>query len=268
MRVVGLIGARKGSKRVPRKNLQEIDGVPLVAIAVREALESEVFERVICSSDDQEILEVASSFGAEPLLRPAELATATSSDVEWVNHAFRELGWRGEVLPAETLEGEQVRQEMTKDRVSQWVQDPLPDAFAILRPTSPFRTAETIRRAWTEFQQATGADSIRAVQPVKERPEKMWKVKARVMRPYLNQIPQYDDAWAYDKASQQSATFGQDLYVQNACIEIAWTKVLPRSISGERVAPFFAQGHEGHDINEPDDLEYARWLVETGKVKM
>ena len=110
---VALIPARAGSERVPGKNVRPLAGHPLLAYSIAAAHESAIFDAVVVSTDSEQIAEIALRYGAAaPELRPPEIATATSPDIEWVLHAMRD---RGE------------------------------DAFAILRPTSPFRTAGTIR---------------------------------------------------------------------------------------------------------------------------
>ena len=109
---VALIPARSGSLRVPAKNVRELAGHPLLAYSIAAARESGLFAAILVSTDSEEIAEVARRYGAEvPGLRPAELAGPTSPDVEWVTLA---MAGRAEEI------------------------------FAILRPTSPFRSAETI----------------------------------------------------------------------------------------------------------------------------
>src|SRR5688500_6663767 len=135
--VVALIPARHGSKRVPGKNIRLLNGHPLLAYTIRAAIDSGVFDAVIVSTDSQETAEMARRYGAEvPFLRPAEFAGDTSPDIEWLEHLLKTLGAAGR----------------------SW------DAFSLLRPTSPFRTAATIRRAWNLFTSQTGVDSLRAVE--------------------------------------------------------------------------------------------------------
>ncbi|HET7045567.1 MAG TPA: acylneuraminate cytidylyltransferase family protein, partial [Gaiellaceae bacterium] len=149
---VALVPARAGSQRVPRKNVLKLAGHPLIAYTIAAARESGIFDAVVCSTDSDEIAEVARRYGAEvPGLRPPELATATSPDIDWVEHV---MAGRDEEL------------------------------FSILRPTSPFRTAATIRRA-QERLLAVDADSIRAVERVKQHPGKMWVLDGELMRPFV-----------------------------------------------------------------------------------
>ena len=227
---VALVPARAGSQRVPGKNVLPLAGHPLIAYSIASAQESGIFAEVVVSTDSEEIADVARGYGASvPGLRPAEIATSTSSDIDWVLHVMRD-----------------------RDE----------DAFAILRPTSPFRSAATIRRAWEQFL-ALGdrVDSLRAVEKVKQHPGKMWVLEGDAMRPLLEQPSE-----GVPFHSQQYAAL-PPVYVQNSSLELAWRRVLdgPRpSIAGERLAPFFTDEVEGFSIDYPEDVERAERLVAAG----
>jgi N-acylneuraminate cytidylyltransferase len=228
---VALVPARAGSQRVPGKNVLPLAGQPLIAYTIAAARESGVFGEVVVSTDSEEIAAVAQRYGASvPGLRPPEIATSTSPDIEWVLHA---MGGRPEEL------------------------------FSILRPTSPFRSATTIRRAYERLVElGDRADSIRAVEPVRQHPGKMWVVDGDLIRPLLEQPPE-GTPW---HSTQFQAL--PEVLVQNSSLEIAWAHVLagPRpTISGERVAPFFTEGAEGFSIDYPDDIAAAERLLARGE---
>jgi N-acylneuraminate cytidylyltransferase len=89
---VAIIPARGGSKRIPRKNLKPFDGVPMIVRSIRTALDSGLFERVVVSTDDAEIAEVARAHGADvPFLRPAELADDFAGTAPVIVHALQQL---------------------------------------------------------------------------------------------------------------------------------------------------------------------------------
>jgi CMP-N,N'-diacetyllegionaminic acid synthase len=223
---VGLIPARAGSKRVPGKNVRMLGGRPVIAYAIASALDSGVLDAVIVSTESPEIAELARAFGAEvPFLRPTEMAGDRSPDIEWIRHLLA------------TLEGEG----------RAW------DCYAILRPTSPFRRPETIRRAWAAFRADGRADSLRAVQPSREHPAKQWIVEGSRMRPVM---PNPDPAATPWHSMPYQAL--PPVYVQNASLEIARTAAPLRmdTISGTVIMPFLTEGLEGFDINGPDD-----WLL-------
>ena len=87
--ILGTICCRGGSKGVPGKNLKLLDGIPLIGHTILQALESKLIDRLIVSTDSEEIAEVARSFGADvPFLRPSELAQDTSSKWPVFIHAL------------------------------------------------------------------------------------------------------------------------------------------------------------------------------------
>ena len=231
---VALIPARAGSERLPRKNLIPLAGHPLIAYTIAAAHESGVFEAVLVSTDSEEIAEVAQRYGAEiPGLRPAEIATATSPDIEWVLHVVRD------------------RHE---------------EVFSILRPTSPFRAATTIPRAMERFVElGEQIDSIRAVEPCRQHPAKMWVLDGDLIRPLL---PQPEGETPLHSRQFQSLPL---VYVQNSSLEIAWRRVLEDpvpTISGHRVAPFFTEGWEGFSIDYPEDVEVAERALARGEAAL
>ena len=228
--IVALVPARAGSKRVPDKNVRLLAGHPMIAYTISAALQSDVFAAVVVSTDSEPYAAIARHYGAEvPFLRPPELATDTSPDIAWVECTLKGLLERGRAY----------------------------DCFSILRPTSPFRQAETIRRAWKEFLAEEGVDSLRAVEKCKQHPGKMWIVRGPRMVPLLPLGPR-DQPWH----SSQYASL-PEVYVQNASLEIAWTRVVSeqRTIAGNVLVPFFTKELEGFDVNDPYDWDLAQDLV-------
>jgi CMP-N,N'-diacetyllegionaminic acid synthase len=142
-----------------------------------------------------------------------------------------------------------------------WVQDVMQgrteELFCILRPTSPFRTVSTIRRAYALLI-GSGADSVRAVRPVKEHPGKVWQASGRYIVPVLNEWHANGTPWH----SSPTQTLPR-MYVQNASLEMAWSHVLwqTKTISGQLVAPFFTDPIEGFDINTPEDFAEAEAIA-------
>lgn len=234
---VALIPARQGSKRVPGKNVRLLRGHPAIAYTIAPAVESGVFESVIVSTDSEEIAGIARHYGAEvPFLRPAAFAGDTSPDIEWLEHALRELQRRGR----------------------EW------DCFSLLRPTSPFRTADTIRRAWALFAAQAGVDSLRAVEKCSQHPGKMWVVRGTRMLPLL---PFGDGGQPWHSTPYQALP---PVYVQNASLEIAWTRLVfeQRTIAGDVIVPFLTDGYEGFDINDRHDWMVAEQLLAEGEAAL
>jgi CMP-N,N'-diacetyllegionaminic acid synthase len=221
---VALVPARGGSQRVPGKNVAPLAGHPLIAYAIAGARESGLFDAVVVSTDSEAIAAVARSYGADlPGLRPEEIATSTSPDIEWVRHVLAGTSY---------------------------------ELFSILRPTSPFRRGATIRRAWEQFLAVPDADSIRAVRPVREHPGKMWRIEGELMTPLLPQV-----VGEVPTHSRQMAALPR-VYVQDSSLEIARTRIVEDGeIAGRRVVPFLTEGVEGFSIDYPGDIEEAERLA-------
>jgi N-acylneuraminate cytidylyltransferase len=234
--ITALIPARSGSKRVPGKNIRPLGGHPLVAYSIRAAIDSGVFSRVIVSTECPDTAAVARHYGAEvPFLRPAEFAGDKSPDIDWIRYTLERLAREGE--PA--------------------------TAFSILRPTSPFRLPDTIRRAWALFT-SLPADSLRAVEPCAQHPGKMWVLDGPLMNPLM------DDGGSSPPWHSSPYQSLPKVYVQNASLEMAWNRVPLEmgSIAGKRVIPFITEGDEGFDINQPDDWRLAEIKVAAGEARL
>jgi CMP-N,N'-diacetyllegionaminic acid synthase len=233
---VAFVPARSGSERVPGKNVRPLAGHPLLAYAIETALQSDVFERVVVSTDSEEIAEIARWYGADvPFLRPAEYATSTSPDIEWLSFTLERLG---------------------EDF----------DLFAIVRATNPFRGPEVVRRGLEQLLANPEADSLRAVELVKQHPGKMWLLAedGRTMSPLLDQS-HLEVAW---HAGQYQAL--PPVYSQSSALEIAWTRVVAETGTreGRVVAPFFTEGLEGFNVDDEDDWERAERLLSSGAASL
>lgn len=237
LKSVAFIPARSGSKRVPNKNIRPLAGHPMLAYTVRAAIDSGVFDAVVCATDSEEYAAVARHYGAEvPFLRPTEISGDKSPDIEWVV-------WMLESLKAQGRDYE---------------------VFSILRPTSPFRLPETIRRAWAAFEADPKADSLRAIEKCKQHPGKMWVIQGSRMLPVmpfsLNGTPWHSNQYAALP----------EIYAQDASLEIAWTRIAleKKTIAGEAIIPFVSQGLEGFDINQPEDWLLAEHFLADGQARL
>jgi len=236
-RAVAFIPARAGSKRVPNKNIHPLDGHPMLAYSVRAAIDSGVFDAVICATDSELYADIACHYGAEvPFLRDASISGDKSPDVEWVVWMLEKLRESGKEF----------------------------EVFSILRPTSPFRLPETIKRAWQLFNSEPEADSLRAVEKCKQHPGKMWVVEDKRMTPLL---PNYNETTPWHSCQYAALP---EIYSQDASLEIAQTRVAleQNSIAGEVIIPFISRGNEGFDINEPEDLWLAERLLSVNSVAL
>ena len=229
---VAFVPARSGSERVRNKNVRPLAGHPLLAYAIETARRSDCFERVVVSTDSEEIAAVARWYGADvPFLRPPEYATSTSPDIEWLAYTLEHLEERY-------------------------------DLFALIRATNPFRGPDVVRRGLAQLLATPEADSIRAVELVKQHPGKMWLLSddGRTMLSLLDQS-ELDVAW---HAGQYQAL--PEVFVQNSALEIAWTRVVTEAGTreGKVLAPFLTEGLEGFNVDDEDDWERAERIVGAG----
>ncbi len=94
---IAIIPARGGSKRIPRKNIKLFHGKPLIAYSIEAALKSELFDKVIVTTDDEEIVSIAKKYGAEiPFIRPKELSDDFTNTKDVIDHALKYFEERGE----------------------------------------------------------------------------------------------------------------------------------------------------------------------------
>jgi len=233
---IAFVPARSGSERVIGKNTRPLAGHPLLAYAIATARQAGIFERVVVSTDSEETAEIARWYGADvPFLRPGEFATATSPDIEW-------LAWTLAELPERY------------------------DVFALVRATNPFRGPDVLRRGLEQLLATPEADSVRAVELVKQHPGKMWTIEddGRTMVPLLDQS-HLDVAW---HAGQYQAL--PRVYVQNSALEIAWTRIVGATGTreGKALAPYLTEGYEGFNVDDEDDWRRAEELVATGRAQL
>lgn len=146
MRILGLIPARGGSKGVPGKNIKVLGDKPLIQYTIAAARQAALIDDIIISTDSEEIAEVAIKGGAEvPFIRPAELASDTSSSIDVVIHAIKVLSGQGRNY----------------------------DSVCLLQPTNPFRKKGFIDEGIKKFIEA-GTDSLISVLPVPEEFNPHW----------------------------------------------------------------------------------------------
>lgn len=127
---LAIIPARGGSKRLPRKNVLDLAGKPLIAWSIEAGLKSKYIDKVIVTSDDDEILGIANEFGSDTIKRPDELASDTATSFDAIKHTINNI-----------------------DRY---------DYIVLLQPTSPLRTADQIEEA-IELLESKSADAVISV---------------------------------------------------------------------------------------------------------
>ena len=235
--ILALIPARGGSKSIPRKNILDFAGEPLIAYSIAAGLAAETITRVIVSTDDAEIADIAKEYGAEvPFTRPEAISGDESPDLPVFKHALEWL---------KTNEGYQ------------------PEVVVQLRPTSPFRKKEHIDRAVWSLIERPEADSIRTICIPFQNPFKMWKIEASG---YLEPLIGIDLPEPYNLPRQALP----EVYWQTGYVDAAWvdTIIQKDSMTGERILPLVIGADEWIDIDSPDDWRRAERLLESGEIRL
>lgn len=232
--VVALIPARANSKRFPGKNTRKLGDHPLLAYTIGAAQRAGIFDKILVCSDAKSVIQLAHEYKAETYLRPG--SADTEPDIDWVQPVLDYL-------------------------------DPPFDAFAILRPTSPFRTAESIRWAWNLFTMAHTFDSLRAVRAVAEHPGKMWTLHESGHLLTLQPLLMQPAGLPWHSSPSQTLP---PVYVQTAGLEIAWTKTVNQTgtIAGEKVLAHELRWPESLDINTEHDWWIAERAIHDGRATL
>ncbi len=232
---LALIPARGGSKSIPRKNIRPLGGHPLLAYSVAAGLAAQHVHRVIVSTDDEEIAEVAQRYGAQvPFTRPAEFSQDETPDLPVFQHALHWL---------EEHEGYR------------------PEIIVQLRPTSPFRRVWQIDRSIELLVQDRQADAVRTVIAPFQNPYKMWRIADSG---YLEALLAGEAAEPYNLPRQQlPPVYWQTGYVDAARRTTLMTK---DSMTGDRILPLITDPGEWIDIDSEDDWRWAERLLASGEL--
>lgn len=233
--ILALIPARGGSKSIPRKNIRPLAGYPLIAYSIAAGLAAETIDRVIVSTDDEEIARIAREFGAEtPFIRPPSLARDNTPDLPVFEHA---LAWLNE------NEGYQ------------------PQIVVQLRPTSPFRRTWHIDQAVLRLIERPEADAVRTVCIPFQNPFKMWKIDPDG---YLQPLIDIGVPEAYNLPRQVLP----DVYWQTGYVDAVWSDTIltKHSMTGEAILPLLIGAEEWIDIDSPDDWRRAERLLDSGEI--
>jgi CMP-N,N'-diacetyllegionaminic acid synthase len=224
-RVLGIVPARAGSKRLPRKNVRILLGKPLVAHSIDAIRSARRVDRIVVSSDDQEVLDIASDFDpGYPLRRPAELATDTALAIDFVRHALKTVEDAGEV--------------------------PF-DAVVIVQPSSPLTQAGDIDRT-IELLESTAADSAVSVMELDHaiHPAKLKRMEGDKLLPYL-----------VDEKEKMAAHQLPRLFVRNCSVYAVRRSTIERGeIIGTDSRGYVMPRQRSIDINDELDWEFVQFL--------
>jgi CMP-N-acetylneuraminic acid synthetase len=225
-RVLALIPARGGSKGVPRKNVRPLAGRPLVAYAADAARQSGVVDRIVLSTDDEEIASVGRASGIDvPFMRPAAIAADETPMLAVIEHAVAELSAGG------------------------WT----PDLIVLLQPTSPLRRPEHIRAAVALLRE-TGADAVVSVVALPRHlsPDYVMRIADGRLVPFL------PEGAAITRRQDARAAYSRDgtVYAFARTTLERW-----HSIYGEDARPLVIDARESLSIDSPEDWDAAERIL-------
>ena len=232
MKILAIIPARGGSKGVPKKNIKQLAGKPLIYYTVREAKKSHYISRIIISTDCSETIEIAKQYGVEvPFIRPKELSGDNVLDFPVCEHAIKSL---------KKQEGF------------------VPDIIVWLRPTSPLREAKHIDEAIEILMSKPAGDSVRSLCIAPKHPLKMWKVVSDRLTPFVpTEVTGIKEPYNYPRQELPPA------YVQNGAIDVVRTKTIieKKSISGDVILPYIMEALYSINIDTELDFSFAELLM-------
>jgi len=238
MDILGIIPARGGSKGIPGKNIKMIAGKPLIEWTIEAAKKSKLLTRVIVSTDDEKIAEVAKQYGAEvPFLRPKDIAQDLSTDVEFLIHA---LDW------LKANEGYE------------------PEIVVRLPPTSPLRTAVHIDEGIKKLIDTPEADAVRPIIETPKHPYKFWKISqdGQWLEPFLGK-----EITGFDEPQNLPRQLFPKVYMHTGAMDVMRTKTVREqlSTSGKKLSYFFMTPEESINIDHRIDFEFAEFLLNKQK---
>ncbi len=153
-KVISIIPARGGSKRISQKNIRKLCGRPLIAYSIEQSIKCDLIDRTIVSTDDEKIGQISRKYGAEVINRPSELAEDNTPMIDVLKHVVNTL---------------------------QEKEDYEPDIVVLLQPTSPLREVEDVRKTINLVE--SGAESAQTFCLVNEHPASMFKIVNNIAAP-------------------------------------------------------------------------------------
>lgn len=231
--ILAVITARGGSKGIPRKNIKDLGGKPLIAYTIEAAKNSQYLDYFLVSTDDAEIAEVAKNFGAPvPFMRPTGLSTDAAKSIPVIQHAVNWL----------------------KDNEGKTF-----DYVMILQPTSPFRTAEDIDKSIEKIAD-TGADSVMGMKKLVD----FSMAKLKVLDG--DKILPLAESEGKESAARSEL---KDLYKRNCAIYLTKTDLIMRGdMFGSDSRAYLMPEERSIDINTPFDFELAEFMAQRQKISI
>ena len=233
MKVLAIIGARSGSRGVVNKNILPILGKPTIAWTIESVLSSRSVDRLLVSTDSQVYADIAKKYGAQtPFLRPQEISSHTSHDIEYLTHA---LDW------------------LQKNDTYK------PDIVFKVSASCPLFRAEYFDKATEILTQREDLDAVYPIYKVDKHPYKMWKIdeKNHILEPFLPK-----DFTGFDEPYNMARQLLPKVYNHCGVFALRYNTVMKKhSTGGDRIGFFEIPPEDGFDIDNELDLHLAEILL-------
>ena len=235
MDILYVVAARGGSKGVPRKNIRKIADLPLIAYKIIAANKTKFKGRVIVSTEDSEIANIAKQYGADvPFVRPLELATDTASSIDVVLHA---MNWVEE----------------TEHRTYDYV--------CLLEPSSPFLSYKDL-------------DAVEAILKDKKPDTLLGMKEVDVNTCFIHELDEQGGLSLFDTAIKNMTSIRRQdqksQYTMNGCLYVARWEYFKEyhSFHSQNSVPYIMDEAHSIEVDSMLNLAFAEFLVETGKINL
>ena len=226
MKILGIIPARAGSKRVKDKNIRPFGGKTLTHFAIEQALEAKHLDRIIVSSDSDKVLSIAETYKkVEVLKRPSDLASDTAPAIDYMQHAIKHCETEG------------------------WT----PDLVVIIQPTSPIRNGEDIDNTIDCLKKNIITDSAVSIVklPHDVHPHKFKTLDDGILEP-----------WLVDEGQKTAEKDLPEIYIRNCAVYVFKVENLKKDVTyGEKCIGYKMKPESAVDINDMLDFEFAEYLI-------
>ncbi len=227
MKIYSIIPARGGSKGIPRKNIKNLNGKPIIAYSIEASISNDLIKTTYVTTEDIEISEVSKKYGANVIKRPQRLAEDTSSSVDVILHSLEYLEKK----------------------------EKLPDFFVLLQPTSPLRTSEDIKNSIKLFIN-NECDALISVCEIDHSSMLSLSLKNKFL------VPNCDDEFLTTRR-QDLPTY----YSPNGAIYITTPKSLKKNKTfiPKKTIPYIMPQERSIDLDTPFDLKLAEFLLKNNQ---
>ncbi len=227
LKILGVVGARSGSKSIRHKNIKQLLGKPLMAWVIEAGKKSKYLNRLILSTDSKKYAKIGKSLGIEvPFIRPKEFAIDTADDILYLTHAVDWLekneGWRADII---------VR----------------------LIPTTPLALTASIDECIKLLLEDPKATSARTIKPVSKHPYKLWRIEGDELKPFMSR-----ELTGFREPSNMPRQSFPPAYAHVDVIAVRYKPLMQgKLLTGKRVRYYLLNEDDAVDIDTEDDFRLA-----------